>query len=367
MKKRLDSLEALRALACIAMFLFHCGIDISGAGAACVFFMLSGFTLSFTQLRRGTFSNPGVIGSARAAVKRIRRLYPLHIICLLPVLALNLLEMSRGLSYDTYSSLIRKLVASALLVQSWVPDSAVAVSFNGVAWFLSTLLFLYFAFPFVFGIIRKLPSIRAALAAMLVLAVSQIALGFAAPSLESRLLSLGLIPADGKFAYWFSYIFPLFRLFDFSVGCILGWIFVAAGSRERPVLALVSEAVTLILLIATHLLYKHSTPLPGWEAFKYTQIFVPFSAAAIFTFAMGQGPAVKWLTNRFTLFIAGISSDFFLIHQNVIRFTTIFLSVLAPLATGRAVIIPLCFVLTVAACLIWAWLEKSLRMRLAEN
>lgn len=363
MKKRIDSLEALRALACIAMFLFHGGINISGAGAACVFFMLSGFTLSLSELRRGTFSNPGLLGSAVAAVKRIRRLYALHIVCLLPILALNLWEMSRGISYITGSDITKRLIASLLLLQSWVPDSSVAVSFNGVAWFLSTLLFLYFCFPFIFSLLRKLSSVRAALLAILVLAAVQTALGFAASPLESLLLGLGLIPADGKFSYWFSYIFPVFRLFDFSVGCILAWIFAAVKDKTRPAHACTAEIASLILLIFTHLLYKYSTPLPGWEAFKYTQIFVPFSAVVIFTFALGQGPAVKWLTNRFTLFIAGISSDFFLIHQDVIRFTTIFLSVVAiPVLSSKIFIIPFCFALTVISCLVWAWIKKAVRI-----
>ena len=363
MKKRIDSLEALRALACIAMFLFHGGINISGAGAACVFFMLSGFTLSLSELHRDTYTNPGALGSALAAIKRIRRLYALHIVCLLPVLALNLFEMSRGLSYVSPADLVKRLIASILLLQSWVPDSSVAVSFNGVAWFLSTLLFLYFCFPFVFGLLRKLSSVRAALLAIFILTAVQIALGFTASPLESRLLGLGIIPADGKFAYWFSYIFPVFRLFDFSVGCILAWVFVEVNDKARPAHACIAELASIVLFAATHFLYRHSTPLPGWEAFKYTQIFVPFAAVVIFTFALGQGPAVKWLTNRFTLFIAGISSDFFLIHQNIIRFTTIFLSVLAiPVLSSKLFIIPFCFALTVIACLVWAWLKKSVRI-----
>lgn len=368
MKKRIASLEALRAMACFTVFLHHCGMHSLGLGSVCIFFMLSGFTLSLAELHRDTYPNPGLLGSAAAAVKRISRLYALHIVCLLPVLAMNLWEMSRGLSYTTAADIVKRLVASVLLLQSWVPDSSVAVSFNGVAWFISTLLFLYFCFPFVFGLIRKLRSVRTALGAMLALGAVQVALGFSAPVLESRLLGLGLIPADGKFSYWFSYIFPPMRLFDFSIGCILAWIFVSVKDRLRPAHGCIAEIASLILFIATHLLYRYSTPLPAWEAFKYTQIFVPFSAVVIFTFALGQGPAAKRLTNRFTLFIAGISSDFFLIHQNVIRFSTIFFSILAiPFLSSKVFLIPFCFLLTIAACLVWAWLKKAVRIRRKGN
>lgn len=360
MKKRLDSIEALRALACIAVFLYHSGIDLAGPAAVCIFFMLSGFTLSYSELRRGSFAMPGIIGSARAAVKRVWKLYPLYIICMLPVLALDLWELRAVFSPEALTALAKKFAVCVLLLQSWVPNADVAVAFNGVAWFLSTLLFLYFCFPYVFGLIRKLKTVGAAFTAIIALALVQTALGFAAAPLEVRLLGLGLIPDDGKFAYWFSYIFPAFRLFDFSIGCILGWIYAKPAEKPRPAHARWLEAVTLAALVLTHFVYKYSEPLNTWEAFKYTQIYLPFSVLAILSFALAQGDIVKLLTNKLTLFVAGISSDFFLLHQNIIRFSILFLSMAAiPFAAIKVIVPPLCFVLTVAACLIWAWIENK--------
>lgn len=368
MKKRLDSIEALRALACIVVFLYHSGIDVFGSGAVCLFFMLSGFTLSYSQLQKAAFTLPGVAHSARSALRRVGKLYPLYILCMLPVAALELWELRAAFSAEALTALVKKFAVSVLLLQSWVPNADIAVAFNGVAWFLSTLLFLYFSFPYVFALIRKLKTVRAAAAAIIVLALVQTALGFAAPPLEARLLGLGLIPNDGKFSYWFSYIFPLFRLFDFSIGCILGWIFVSLSKRVRPVPAILPGLICLALLVLTRLLYARIEPLPSWEAFKYTQIFVPFSVFAIFTFAQAQGPLVSLLTNRFTLFISGISSDFFLLHQNIIRFSIMFLSMAAvPFGAIKIIVPPLCFALTVAACLIWEWLEGKAKSLLGRK
>lgn len=362
MKKRLESLEVLRALACIVIFLYHSGISVSASGAVCVFFMLSGFTLSYSELHRSSYAAPGLIGSVRSAVKRVWKLYPLYIVCMLPVLVLDLWEMSHAFSTQALIALLKKFAACLVLLQSWVPNADVAVAFNGVAWFLSTLLFLYICFPFVFALIRKLKAVSMAFAMIILLASAQAALGFAAKPLEGFLLGWQLIPADGKFAYWFSYIFPLFRLLDFSIGCILGWIFVKCRENNVSVRPALMECILLALLATTHLLYRYTDPLSQWEPFKYTQIYLPVSVAAILCFADGQGTLVKLLTNRATLFVAGISPDFFLLHQNIIRFSVLLLSVAAvPFAAIKLIVPPLCFALSIAACLVWVWLKKHLQ------
>lgn len=365
MKKRLESIEALRALACIAIFLFHSGIRVSGSGASCLFIMLSGFTLCYSELRRGSFVAPGIISSLKSAVRRVWKLYPLYLICMLPVVALELWEMSHAFSPDALKAFAGKLLANLFLVQSWVPDSEVAVAFNGVAWFLSTILFLYFCFPFIFSLIRKLSSAAAAAAVIIILAAVQIILGFSLPALERTLLAANFISQGEKFIYWFSYIFPVFRIFDFSIGCILAWIYMNSRITKTACTAL--EYITVLLLVLTHLVYTRTETLSSWEAFKYTQIYIPFSAAAILSFAVAQGPFVKLLTNRLTLFIAGISSDFFLIHQNIIRFSIMFLTMAAiPFTAIKLIVPPLCFALSIAACLIWAWLQRKLKTRLGK-
>lgn len=364
MKNKIRSIDALRALACIVVFLYHSGIKISAPAAVCVFFMLSGFTMTFRELQRGNSSSLSVADCAVSAVKRVAKLYPLHIICLLLVLPLNLLELSRAYSTEALWFFVKKLVLNLLLLQSWVPNADIAVAFNGVAWFLSTIMFLYFCFPFIFTLVKRLSSLRRAFVTMVLLAAVQLVLGFSAAPLEGFLLSKALIPADGKFAYWFSYIFPVFRVFDFSIGCILAWIYVKSPQDMGRRFHIILECVTVFLLLASHLVYRHTEALPQWEAFKYTQIYLPVSAITIYTFAVDKSHIVRLLTNRFTLFISRISSDFFLLHQNIIRFSIMFLSMLAIPFEALKLIIPiLCFALTVAACLIWSRIEAAVKSR----
>ena len=354
MKKRLDSIQALRGLACLVVFIYHSGIECIATSAVCVFFIISGFTLSYSSCDKAAVCAPGITGSFRFAVKRVRKLYPLYILCMLPIAALDLWALRAASSTVAVTFFIKKLIASLLLVQSWVPNSSIALAFNGVAWFLSTTLFIYFCFPFVLRGLKKIKSRSGLILMMAALAIIQFMLGFAAEPLENILLARGLIPGDGKFAYWFTYIFPVFRLFDFSIGCILGLLFIRRNEHGGRAKAQGFELLSLLLLAVIHYIYYGSDSFLTGEAFRYTQIFVPLSGALVYSFALGEGLLARLFTNRFTLFLGDISSDFFLLHQNIIRLSIMALSTLAvPFSAIKIIIPPSCFVITIIACLMW--------------
>lgn len=50
----------------------------------------------------------------------------------------------------------RNIILQLFLLQSWYPDAGVNVSLNGVAWYLSTATFLYFMFPYIMMLIKKI-------------------------------------------------------------------------------------------------------------------------------------------------------------------------------------------------------------------
>jgi len=363
MKKRLDSLQALRALACLVVFADHSGLNCAVAAAVGIFFMLSGFTMTYSGYDKPSVAGLSVLESLKSAVKRVSKLYVLYLLCCLPVLVLDLAALTKSFSADAAILFVKKVVASAFLVQSWVPNSEFALAFNGVAWYLSTSLFLYFAFPFVLRFIKKAERSFSLLAAAALLFLVQFAAGFLVEPLESWLLGHGLIPADGKFAYWFTYIFPVFRLPDFMIGCCIGAVFLRDENKASYKKSLCLELISILLLVLSSLIYRTSHSFLTSDAFVYTQLFVPLAAAAVYTFALGQGPVVKLLTNRFTLFMGNISSDFFLLHQNIIRFTVMFLSYFMSFSTIKKVVPLLCFIMTVAACLVWKKVQSLVKLR----
>jgi len=363
MKKRFDSLQVLRAFGCIVVFLAHCGIDFHGIFVVNMFFMISGFTLTYSGYDKAYLADIKGLGSLRYALKRIVKMYPLYIICQLPVLVLDLLTLMRAYSPDAAGYFAEKIIASIFLVQAWSPNSEISLAFNGVAWYLSVTLFLYFSFPFLLRQIKKFRTVSSLIIFAVILYAFQLGLGFLAAPLRAFLVAHAIIPDFWKFEYWFCYIFPLARMVDFGIGCCLAAIYIKSKDEVTVRKSVCFELTGIAFLAIGLYIYWMTDSILTSEAFCYNQIFIPAAAFWVYAFVLGKGPLVKLLTNRFTLFIGNISSDFFLIHQNIIRFTTIFLSYFLAMSTIKYITPVLCFAMTVAACLIWKWLENTVKAR----
>lgn len=148
----MPALQSLRFLCVMFVLLHHaypCTSDVAGhtamvltEGSVAFFFVLSGYVLSMSYGKRfqdGTTNWRAFMGS------RLRKLYPLHVFCLI----LYVLTIIRHLSMlDPLT-----LFSSLFLVQSWVPIHDVYYGGNAVAWFLSSLLFCYALFPFLYRLL----------------------------------------------------------------------------------------------------------------------------------------------------------------------------------------------------------------------
>ena len=75
MKKRLTTLNFVRAAACLGVFTFHCYISLLGAWAVSVFVILSGFLLTYNSIDRVDSFPRGVKGCAKYSFKKIKKLY----------------------------------------------------------------------------------------------------------------------------------------------------------------------------------------------------------------------------------------------------------------------------------------------------
>ena len=160
MKKRMDSMQALRFLACLCIFAHHCYITEVVYWGVSVFFVMSGFLMCCGYYDRYSASlDPAV--SLRFSLKKLWKLYPLHVLTMLPILALDTyMRPSTGM---TNGFIIAETAANLLLVQAWLPKYA--FSLNGVAWYLSVSVLLYFLFPYILACIRTYRSRETAFAA----------------------------------------------------------------------------------------------------------------------------------------------------------------------------------------------------------
>lgn len=192
--KNLYSLSFLRIIFMFLIFLEHYPETFLRVGgkAVCFFFILSGFVLSYGY---GNKIDNGNITYKNFLTGRMVKLYPLHWL---------LLPIGYWITRNVFSETCYFLPANILLLQSLIPNPLSYYSGNGVSWFLSTLLFLYIAFPFTWKYCSRLSTRQILLAYIVFIAVR---------------CGLDFICTDKAKIDWL-YINPLCRWLDFSVGII---------------------------------------------------------------------------------------------------------------------------------------------------
>lgn len=272
------------------------------AGGSCgvsFFFVLSGFVMAWGYGDK--VLAPG-FSFARYMEKRLVRLYPLHLVCLL---------CAAVMLYSLNGADIRGLWwgPNLLLLQSWVPLPGVYFSGNAVSWCLSDLLFFYALFPMLW---RRMSTSAlfsrsgAVQTALFVTAYTTVAT---------------LLPE--AYGNTVLYIFPLFRLPDFLLGiyaCRLyttctewnGW---PAFFRSGRGVALELSAVGAVA-ISCGLFYVVPTN------FSYTMLFWPSTAFFIIVFALSSqygGRIARCFSGRLWVWLGNISFAFYMVHQLCIR------------------------------------------------
>lgn len=140
------SLSFLRIIFIFLIFLEHYPVTPLrlGGEAVCFFFILSGFVLSYGYGGKVTIR---VITYKEFLVRRLTKLYPLHWL---------LLPIGFWITRDVFNQTCYYIPANVLLLQSWIPNHYAYFSGNGISWFLSTTVFLYIIFPYLWRFLSRL-------------------------------------------------------------------------------------------------------------------------------------------------------------------------------------------------------------------
>ena len=329
MKQRLDGLDFIRAAACLGILLFHMHVTYTGFFAVAVFFALSGFLMTYNALDRPEESAPCLKTSVSFALKRTKKLYGLYLITLIFPLLEQIYGVASGLG-KLDGQLVLRIVSNVLLLQSLVPDVNTAFFMNGVAWYMSTSLFLYMAFPYIIRRIRRRSSRREAWCVIIVTFFAQAAGIYLLTSLAKR-----FVPADyysgADVAQWLAYVSPFSRIADFIIACNFAYLFRNRAQTPRSsAAATAAECAALILAFVTERLFALNM-LPA--ATVYCTAFIPATSLLIWEFARGEGYISRVMNNAAVRLISALSPYVFLIHPIVIMVLTIIITRL-PLSAG---------------------------------
>lgn len=194
----IKSLQSLRFFFAVLIFLHHSAINWPAFGSFPVsfFLILSGFILM-----RGYGDRVCQMSFFTFFIKRMRRIYPTHLLCLVIALIVSL-YIEKPINW-------LNTLPSFFVLQAWVPVQDVYFAGNSVAWYVSVCTFCYALFPFLAKVVKRNPMVVMLFSVGIYLtACLLVPLGFQHPIL---------------------YINPLFRLVDFILGM---WLYEMINKKQ---------------------------------------------------------------------------------------------------------------------------------------
>ncbi|MGW8777328.1 acyltransferase family protein [Streptomyces sp. NPDC055796] len=265
----------------VLYFLFGTGT----IGVSC-FFILSGFVLAWTY-------RPDSDTVRRFWQRRFAKIYPVYLVS--TVLAFVLFS---GMGQVPGAA---NVVLHLTLLQSWVPEQSLYFGLNPVTWSLSCEAFFYLMLPVLFLWLR-----RAGVRTLYAVVVGAVALSFVLPYTLGALVELPrpgeeMIPTGpvgGPFAYWFTYVFPGFRILEFGAG-VAAALLVRRQAWRGPSVAWSLAACLAGWLVNALLL----PPRLQHEAGTFLPFVLLISALAVADLRGGWSP----LRGRRMLFLGEIS------------------------------------------------------------
>lgn len=333
--KRFVVLDFYRFVAALGVFIFHLknidqGISPAWNGSfglfVDMFFILSGFVISYSYP-----ASTGVRSYTRFLVRRIARIYPLHVLTLLVFAGLALI----GIAGPTEHSGVSDFLYNLFLIQAWgVTDH---LSFNSPAWSISAELFCYLLFPLLMWLAG---SVRPIVLAIIVAA-------------SYGILAHGHLPiwAERSQMYGANFDYAMLRaLPSFLNGILLAILFKLSGPYRKKPVAIAGIAVFALSVLILNVFAKPDLAI------------ILFSLAILLT-AVGESafqrfPGSDWLGR-----LGNTSYAIYMLHELLL------LLLFKPawhylgLQPGAFALFALacCIVLTIAADVTYTYIENPAR------
>ena len=339
---KLEGIQTLRAIAFLEIFLGHCGVSICSATfGVSIFMILSGFCMAINYLPKAEKLPILPIGSVKFAISKVKKLYVLHLLMLAAIYVI--------VKMPTTGEAIPRLIREFFLVKCWKTHSEDYFAYNGVTWYLSTYLFVCIGAPYVIRLVSKIKKQKMVCLFAGAIYIFMVAIGYG--------LTRYTIPIGDDFARWFTYICPVYRVLDFTLGVLLGWIFLTYQEKECLWRANVLELLAVIVFVATEVVF---IPMEKWSTgLCYNAFFVPASLLIVWVFARNAGLITNALKRKWLIAIGNISALTFVIHQVVIRGMNMYVYRLVSVELSLAVKVIINLLLTVGIAYSYLYFQNK--------
>jgi peptidoglycan/LPS O-acetylase OafA/YrhL len=311
----IPSLDGIRAIAALLVFVSHCGLEhlVPGGFGVTIFFFLSGFLI--TTLLRQEYERTGTISLKKFYLRRIYRIFPpLYI-----VLLLLMLPYSVGGSSHHATDLA--LWAQFLQLTNYYTifwGSATMIPDSGPMWSLSVEEHFYLLFPLVLLLLLRRYAYRR-IGVILIAACVAILLWRA---IFLQTLNVG---------YDYTYFATDTRIDSLLYGCIMGiWLNPVLDPHFKDVSSIRWTGVLVIAagLLAFTLLYRAQT---FRETFRYSLQGVALFPIFFCAVRKSAWPIFHWLELAPVRFLGIISYTFYLCHVKALVVVHRYLDATMPL------------------------------------
>lgn len=309
----IDTLQALRCLAFLGVFLCHTclpGMESLGWGGVSIFLVISGFVMTYSYYGGNRVTSILIGDNIKFAYNKIKKLYPLYA---LTTVFLALLYFVGRDTAPVGSTLLR-LGLNLLFVQEYTLHNT---SINGPAWFMCAIVLFYFLFPWILKMMENNYSKRKAVMGIVIGLIMDLIIGLIGSTFDSMSYGVDL-------TWRFVYFFPLSRIWDAFIGCNLGYLYLNRKREYSKRICTVLEIISIISFICVNVIYNimksklkagyvNSTDV--W--WIHSLLFIVSSIMLVYIFAIGEGIISNALVNKITLYLAKISPYAYLLHYAV--------------------------------------------------
>jgi len=302
-QRELPIFYSFRFLCSIMVFLFHARVIGSVGGDFVTFFIvLSGFFAIYTF--RDTYLTIPYQEGFKYLLRKLKKFYPIHIVAFVLALPLSINTLreygfQKGLlvtlAYNTYT-------------QSFIPMGDFNFAFNGVEWTMSVLCFCYLMTPLIVRFLQKIPSFNAKRFCILLAVVYLI-----------EFIHVSYFKTNEN-CVWYCSINPFFRIFDYFVGCALGYWY-KHSQRHVNTNRIKGTIIQLVTILVTFIMLTQVIPQVN-TAYRWSLIMMPLSVLIIWIFAFRQDESLfNCLFNHPILVELGkISYEIYMLHLLILNY-----------------------------------------------
>lgn len=301
MKKRFEYLDVLKAIAIIAVVLYHIGYMQYGYLGVDVFLVVNGFLLANAFKEMST-----LMGGGKFLIKRILRLYPLTLLAT----GVCLLWGSYWMLPYQYQDLAQSVIATDIFANNILMSIKSADYWNTLndykplmhTWYLGIIVQFYVVFSLIVVLSKKLIRTKKNITVYIVGVCLLIS------------LALYLHPS---FTTTQKFYFLPFRIFEFCAGCLTAYWVTDRKSNLNNNKPLISGVVILTYLLLLCLLFINVDYVSGTIKLLTT---VVLSCVLLATLPSAGLVIDKVVSNRWLAGIGKASFSIYIWHQIVFAF-----------------------------------------------